>query len=77
MAPPRPVHLHAACITTVVASPFFGPPPPATGFAGAVASTITCPIEVVKTQLQSSRVGVSGGSNPFKVAREIFQADGK
>ncbi|TFJ88619.1 hypothetical protein NSK_000188 [Nannochloropsis salina CCMP1776] len=44
------------------------------GFAGAVASSITCPIEVVKTQLQSSRVG--GGSNPFRVAREILAADG-
>lgn len=45
------------------------------GFAGAVASSITCPIEVVKTQLQSSRIG--GGSNPFKVAREILAADGE
>lgn len=44
------------------------------GFAGAVASTITCPIEVVKTQLQSSRVG--GGSNPVQVAREIWAAEG-
>ncbi|KAM3577434.1 hypothetical protein VYU27_000597 [Nannochloropsis oceanica] len=44
------------------------------GLAGAVASSITCPIEVVKTQLQSSRIG--GGSNPFKVAREILAADG-
>lgn len=45
------------------------------GFAGAVASSITCPIEVVKTQLQSSRIG--GGSNPFQVAREILAADGE
>jgi solute carrier family 25, member 33/36 len=39
-----------------------------------VASTITCPIEVIKTQLQSSRVG--GGSGPVNVAREIFNAEG-
>ena len=37
------------------------------GFAGTVASTITCPLEVVKTQLQSSGgVGVDGNA----VARE-------
>ncbi len=39
-----------------------------------MASTITCPIEVVKTQLQSSRIG--GGSNPFQVAKEILAAEG-
>ncbi|CAM9907854.1 unnamed protein product [Scytosiphon promiscuus] len=44
------------------------------GLAGSVSTTITCPIEVVKTQLQGS--AVKRGSNPFSIASSIFQNDG-
>lgn len=71
MNPSTVVHL-APCLTNHAHPP--SPPPLPTGFAGAVASTITCPIEVIKTQLQSSRVG--GGSNPVQVAKEIWAAEG-
>jgi hypothetical protein len=36
-------------------------------------STITCPIEVVKTQLQSSNIG--GSTNPFVIAKEIMKVN--
>lgn len=44
------------------------------GLAGSISSTITCPIEVVKTQLQSSNM--VGPANPFAIAREIAKSEG-
>jgi len=44
------------------------------GIAGTVASTITCPLEVVKTQLQSSNVDSSSGVR--SVVKSIYKADG-
>mmetsp|Transcript_6544 Transcript_6544/g.9880 ORF Transcript_6544/g.9880 Transcript_6544/m.9880 type:complete len:377 (-) Transcript_6544:272-1402(-) len=44
------------------------------GLAGSISSTITCPMEVIKTQLQSSRV--AGASNPFAIAAEIWKGEG-
>ena len=47
------------------------------GFAGAVSSTITCPIEVVKTQLQSSStLFANAKGSPFKIASQILQNEG-
>lgn len=43
------------------------------GFAGTVSSTITSPLEVVKTQLQAS----SGAtSSPLAIAKSIYKQDG-
>ena len=44
------------------------------GLAGMVSSTVTAPLEVVKTQLQASRF--SGKLTPFGVCQEIVKADG-
>ena len=44
------------------------------GLAGTVSSTLTTPLEVIKTQLQSSRIDKF--SNPFKVATEILKQEG-
>jgi len=44
------------------------------GLAGSISSTITCPVEVVKTQLQSS--AVAGGSNFFQIASNILKHEG-
>lgn len=44
------------------------------GLAGTVSSTLTAPLEVIKTQLQSSRV--SGKLNPVQVCQEIIKLDG-
>lgn len=50
------------------------------GMAGTLASCITNPLEVVKTQLQSSSAAVgelaSAGGQPMDVARRIFQQHG-
>ena len=43
------------------------------GVAGIVASTLTCPIEVVKTQLQSTSMA---GSGPLEVARAVYAGGG-
>ena len=40
------------------------------GLAGTVSSSLTAPLEVIKTQLQSSRV--SGKLNPMQVCQEII-----
>lgn len=44
------------------------------GIAGSVASTITTPLEVVKTQLQSSLV--QGRQSPIQICRQIMKNDG-
>lgn len=44
------------------------------GLAGTVSSCLTAPLEVIKTQLQSSRV--SGKLNPMQVCQEIIKLDG-
>lgn len=44
------------------------------GFAGSIASTLTIPLEVIKTQLQSSRI--SGKTSALQVARRIFVDEG-
>jgi solute carrier family 25, member 33/36 len=44
------------------------------GLAGTVSSSLTAPLEVIKTQLQSSRV--SGKLNPIQVCQEIIKLDG-
>jgi solute carrier family 25 protein 33/36 len=50
------------------------------GAAGTIASCITNPLEVVKTQLQSSSVAVgelsSAAGSPMAIARKIMQNDG-
>jgi len=45
------------------------------GVAGAVASAITCPLEVVKTQLQSRSLA-SAGMGPLGVAKKIVSEQG-
>lgn len=44
------------------------------GLAGTVSSSLTAPLEVIKTQLQSSRV--SGKLNPMQVCQEIIKLEG-
>ena len=44
------------------------------GLAGTVSSSLTAPLEVIKTQLQSSRV--SGKLNPIQVCQEIIKLEG-
>jgi hypothetical protein len=44
------------------------------GLAGSVASTLTAPLEIVKTQLQSSRIGSK--ATAVGIARKIFETDG-
>jgi hypothetical protein len=44
------------------------------GVAGSIAGTITMPLEVVKTQLQSSRIARKTG--PLQIAKRIMQNDG-
>eukprot|EP01041_Mallomonas_annulata_P007689 gene7689-15738_t len=44
------------------------------GIAGSIASTITTPLEVVKTQLQSSLIG--GRKSPIQICNQIMQMDG-
>lgn len=48
------------------------------GAAGTVAACITNPLEVIKTQLQSSNRGLLGadGNGPMQVAKMIFNQDG-
>jgi len=47
------------------------------GVAGTIASTITNPLEVVKTQLQSSNsMAVFGSRSPVELAKRIMQQDG-
>ncbi|CAB9506967.1 dinucleotide transporter 2, mitochondrial [Seminavis robusta] len=49
------------------------------GLAGTVASTITNPLEVIKTQLQSSNVadgGLFGTRSPVGLAKKIMEKDG-
>lgn len=49
------------------------------GVAGTVASTITNPLEVIKTQLQSSNAakgGIFGSKNPVALAKSIMERDG-
>ncbi len=43
------------------------------GLAGTIASTLTMPLEIVKTQLQSSRMGKSG---PRVLVQKIMQSEG-
>jgi hypothetical protein len=43
------------------------------GLAGTISSTLTMPLEIVKTQLQSSRIGKSG---PKLVVQQIMQKEG-
>jgi len=43
------------------------------GLAGSISSTITCPVEVVKTQLQCSN---SRKTSPFSIARHIYSSEG-
>jgi len=43
------------------------------GLAGTISSTLTMPLEIIKTQLQSSRIGKSG---PRVVAQQIMQNEG-
>jgi solute carrier family 25 protein 33/36 len=45
------------------------------GIAGSLSSIITSPLEVVKTQLQSSAAN-QGRSSPFAIARDILQTSG-
>jgi solute carrier family 25 protein 33/36 len=45
------------------------------GVAGAVAAAITCPLEVVKTHLQS-RAAVGSGLSPLGVAKAILEKEG-
>jgi solute carrier family 25 protein 33/36 len=45
------------------------------GVAGTIASCITNPLEVIKTQLQSSSV-VAGTGHPVNIAQRIMAADG-
>jgi hypothetical protein len=44
------------------------------GVAGTISSTLTMPLEIVKTQLQSSRMGRT--SSPLMVAQRIFITEG-
>lgn len=44
------------------------------GLAGTISSTLTMPLEVVKTQLQSSRI--AGKSGPYGIAQQIFKTQG-
>lgn len=44
------------------------------GLSGTVSSILTAPLEIVKTQLQTSRY--SGKFNPLQVCKEIIKADG-
>jgi hypothetical protein len=44
------------------------------GIAGSISSILTIPLEVVKTQLQSSRM--SGKASAIDVAKKIFETDG-
>ena len=44
------------------------------GIAGTISSTITIPLEVIKTQLQSSRIG--GSSNAREVFHKIYTTSG-
>ena len=50
------------------------------GVAGTIASCITNPLEVIKTQLQSSSAVVgelsAAGGHPLAIARKIFERDG-
>lgn len=50
------------------------------GAAGTIASTITNPLEVIKTQLQSSNAAVgelsSASGHPVAIAKTIFERDG-
>ena len=50
------------------------------GVAGTIASTITNPLEVIKTQLQSSNTVAgelaSGRGSPITIAKRIMQTDG-
>lgn len=51
------------------------------GLAGTVASCLTNPLEVVKTQLQSSNTAsggalLKGRGHPWTIAKRIFEADG-
>jgi hypothetical protein len=45
------------------------------GIAGTIASTLTAPLEVIKTQLQSSQLAGKGYS-ATRVAQEIFKSEG-
>lgn len=44
--------------------------------AGTIASTLTNPLEVIKTQLQSSNQEFMAKKQPLIVASKIFQQDG-
>lgn len=44
------------------------------GLAGTVSSTLTLPLEVIKTQLQSSRL--SSNSSPLSVSKLVLKTDG-
>lgn len=44
------------------------------GLAGTVSSTITIPLEVVKTQLQSSRI--AGKSSVLQVTKTVYRTEG-
>ena len=50
------------------------------GVAGTIASCITNPLEVIKTQLQSSSAVVgelsAAGGHPLAIAKKIFERDG-
>eukprot|EP00600_Ochromonadales_sp_CCMP1393_P005782 CAMPEP_0174957456 /NCGR_PEP_ID=MMETSP0004_2-20121128/2081_1 /TAXON_ID=420556 /ORGANISM="Ochromonas sp., Strain CCMP1393" /LENGTH=312 /DNA_ID=CAMNT_0016205565 /DNA_START=36 /DNA_END=971 /DNA_ORIENTATION=- len=44
------------------------------GLSGTISSTLTIPLEVVKTQLQSS--GLGKGMNPMQVANQVLKVEG-
>jgi solute carrier family 25 protein 33/36 len=46
------------------------------GVAGTIASCITNPLEVIKTQLQSSNTVGAGRGHPVEIAQKIFSLDG-
>lgn len=66
LAKPLP-HARKSTRTSQLANFFAG------GLAGTIASTLTMPLEIVKTQLQSSRMGKSG---PKVLVQQIMKNEG-
>ena len=46
------------------------------GIAGTTAALITCPLDVIKTRLQSSEFRTLGKMRAHQVAREIIKTEG-